>query len=206
MAFDHNDHKMQLDETLINGVLAPAAERLSKVPKYPLNDIPKVSGVGVYALYIDHHSDTIYKDVLNKDYPVYVGKAVPTGTRQGKSSKSKNQLRQRLNEHKKSIEQAGLPIEAFSCGFVVMEGVGEDLIPAMEATLIRNLNPLWNSCIDGFGIHTPGTGRFNQQPSEWDTIHPGRPWLDKLTGAPRDKKVVEQKIKEYKMKNQDEKS
>ena len=81
-----------------------------------------------------------------------------------------------------------------------MEGVGEDLIPAMEATLIRNLNPLWNSCIDGFGIHTPGTGRFNQQPSEWDTIHPGRPWLDKLTGAPRDKKVVEQKIKSYQMK------
>jgi len=44
-----------------------------------------------------------------------------------------------------------------------------------------------NSCniqgenvIDGLGNHDPGAGRYNQQRSPWDVIHPGRPWAQKL--------------------------
>ncbi|MDR0670086.1 MAG: Eco29kI family restriction endonuclease [Treponema sp.] len=39
---------------------------------------------------------------------------------------------------------------------------------------------LWNIVVDGFGNHDPGSGRYNQQISSWDTIHPGRNWAKKL--------------------------
>lgn len=204
MGFNSNDHTLPLDEKLVDKILVPAAKRFMSTEKYSLNEIPMFSGVGVYAIYVDSRANTIYKGVITDDYPLYVGKAVPTGSRQGRSTTSDRQLRNRLLEHKRSIEQGGLPVELFKCRFMVMEGIGEDLIPAMESTLIRIFHPLWNSYIDGFGIHTPGAGRFNQQPSEWDTLHPGRPWLEKLTGAPRDKALIAQKIKSYKMRRHDE--
>lgn len=204
MGFDSNDHKLLLDETLVDKILIPAAKQFLSTEKYSLDAIPMFSGAGVYALYVDSEADTIYKGIISDEYPIYVGKAVPTGSRQGRSTTSAKQLRNRLLEHKRSIEQGGLSADLFKCRFMTMDGVGEDLIPAMESTLIRIYHPIWNSYIDGFGIHTPGAGRFNQQPSEWDTLHPGRPWLDKLTGAPRDKVLIAQKIKSYKMRRYDE--
>jgi len=41
-------------------------------------------------------------------------------------------------------------------------------------------SPLWNRMLDGFGNHDPGAGRYNQQRSPWDVVHPGRPWAAKL--------------------------
>jgi hypothetical protein len=38
---------------------------------------------------------------------------------------------------------------------------------------------VWNRVLDGFGNHTPGAGRFKQQRSRWDTLHPGRSWAEK---------------------------
>ncbi|MBN1485361.1 MAG: Eco29kI family restriction endonuclease [Chloroflexia bacterium] len=53
-------------------------------------------------------------------------------------------------------------------------------------------NPLWNSGLDGFGNHDPGRGRYNQAKSEWDVLHPGRPWAERLTGAsPGLKEIIE---------------
>jgi Eco29kI restriction endonuclease len=63
--------------------------------------------------------------------------------------------------------------------------------------LIRTFKTIWNSCIDGFGIHDPGSGRYHQQRSEWDTLHPGRMWADKLTGIPRDLSVMRAKVKQF---------
>jgi hypothetical protein len=34
--------------------------------------------------------------------------------------------------------------------------------------------------LDGFGNHDPGRGRYDQQKSAWDVIHPGRQWAGKL--------------------------
>ena len=42
-----------------------------------------------------------------------------------------------------------------------------DLI-GVEAAMTRKHKPLWNSCIDGFGNHDPGSGRHHQAKSEWD--------------------------------------
>ncbi len=36
--------------------------------------------------------------------------------------------------------------------------------------------------IDGFGNNNPGRGRYEQRPSAWDMLHPGRMWADRLLG------------------------
>ncbi len=53
-------------------------------------------------------------------------------------------------------------------------------IPLGESLLIEISRPLWNYALDGFGNHDPGNGRYNQQKSPWDTLHPGREWAEKL--------------------------
>jgi len=34
--------------------------------------------------------------------------------------------------------------------------------------------------MDGFGNHDPGKGRHQGKRPSWDTLHPGRPWAEKL--------------------------
>ncbi|MBJ7019458.1 Eco29kI family restriction endonuclease, partial [Vibrio cholerae] len=74
----------------------------------------------------------------------------------------------------------------FLCRFMVLQGNATEMISTIESYLIRQYSPLWNSYIDGFGINAPGKGRYNQQPSEWDTLHPGRSYDKMLTGESRD--------------------
>src|SRR5262249_6824895 len=50
-----------------------------------------------------------------------------------------------------------------------------------ERLMIRTAAPVWNVVVDGFGNHDPGSGRYNQKVSPWDTLHPGRPWVIRLT-------------------------
>jgi hypothetical protein len=67
---------------------------------------------------------------------------------------------------------------------MVLNDLEGDLVVPVEAELIRRFQPLWNATIDGFGNHDPGAGRYNQANSDWDVIHPGRPWAKKLKGTP----------------------
>jgi hypothetical protein len=74
---------------------------------------------------------------------------------------------------------------------MILEGATSDLVVPVEAELIRRYAPLWNSVVDGFGNHDPGKGRYNQARSEWDVLHPGRPWAERLTGeSPRLEDVI----------------
>ena len=59
-----------------------------------------------------------------------------------------------------------------------------------ESLLIERTKPLWNIVIDGFGNHDPGSGRYNQQMSAWDTIHPGRNWARKLQKGKTKEEIV----------------
>jgi hypothetical protein len=53
-------------------------------------------------------------------------------------------------------------------------------------------SPLWNWVLDGYGNHDPGSGRYNQQISPWDILHPGRTWAKKLKpGRSRDQILEE---------------
>ena len=73
----------------------------------------------------------------------------------------------------------------------------------MEGHLISKLRPIWNSYIDGFGINAPGKGRYEQSPSDWDTLHPGRYYAKQLTGAPKDYRQVFGKLALYKASKED---
>lgn len=64
------------------------------------------------------------------------------------------------------------------------------MIGSIEAALIKLNQPLWNSCVDGFGNHDPGKGRYEQARSDWDVIHTGRVWADRLNGTPKSKNDV----------------
>jgi Eco29kI restriction endonuclease len=97
-----------------------------------------------------------------------------------------------LKEHGKSIFQANNLSQAdFSCRFMILEGGASHLIGTVEAALIRHYKPIWNTKIDGFGNHEPGSGRYNQAKSDWDIIHPGRPWAEKCIGSGTNNNKVE---------------
>jgi hypothetical protein len=82
----------------------------------------------------------------------------------------------------------------FKCRYLVVDDIW---IPLAESLLIAMFLPLWNYRLDGFGNHDPGVGRYNQQRSAWDEIHPGRPWAAKLKPNPRSQETILQSIAEF---------
>lgn len=145
----------------------------------------KFIGAGVYAIYYRGDFEP-YRTIseLNSqswDVPIYVGKAVPAGARKGGLGMDVYHgpaLFNRLSEHFESLRAVqNLNENDFRCRFLVVDDIW---IPLTESLLIQKFKPLWNRCIDGFGNHDPGSGRYNQQRSPWDCIHPGREWANKL--------------------------
>lgn len=168
----------------------------------PVHRLPppeKFFGTGVYALYCTG-GNAVYKryaelNRLSYDFPIYVGKAVPKGWRQSRKSDTEtghsSELYTRLREHGRSIASgAGLDPVDFSCRFAIFEQESSDMIGTVEAALIKLTRPLWNSCVDGFGNHDPGSGRHGQARSDWDVIHAGRRWADRLSGVPKNRESI----------------
>ena len=168
-------------------------------PLAPLGNICEATftGVGAYALY--YAGDLPVYAGHPADRSIYVGKAAPRGWRHGRQLKEIGpNLYLRLCEHARSIEATSdLRVDDFMCRFVILEDAAIDLVAALESALIRLFLPLWNSVVDGFGIHHPGSGRYGQAPSEWDTLHPGRTWLKHLTGQARQRAEIIAKIREH---------
>jgi len=163
--------------------------------------IGSLAGAGVYAIYYTG-SFVPYAAVsaANRDkrfqWPIYVGKAVPAGARRGLENLDASRgsaLRSRLEDHRESIKQASstLKLEDFWFRALVVDDIW---IPLGESILIHRFQPLWNQWLDGFGNHDPGKGRHSSAISPWDTLHPGRPWVSRLTGGPRlpREKIIEQ--------------
>lgn len=170
-----------------------------------VSSLPPVSfnGAGVYAIYyvgdFPAYSFISEKNGEGKfQAPIYVGKAVPAGARKGGFGLDKpagNVLYKRLAEHSDSIKSAkNLRITDFLCRYLVVDDIW---IPLGESLLIEMFSPLWNKLIDGFGNHDPGKGRYNQQKSAWDVIHPGRSWAEKLQPNLKARGKFLDMIKEY---------
>lgn len=151
-----------------------------------LPPVKPFDGAGIYAIYYIGRfpayraiAERNQKDML--DCPIYVGKAIPEGARKGGlglDAVAGKVLYKRLCEHAKSIEQAkNLKLQDFCCRYITVDDIW---IPLGESLLIEMFAPLWNMVVDGFGNHDPGSGRYNQQISLWDVIHPGRSWAAKL--------------------------
>ena len=160
----------------------------------------KFHGAGIYALYYVGNFPA-YRVIArqNRDgrfaLPIYVGEAVPEGSRKGglvSNPRQTSKLYSRLREHARSIEFAeNLRIEDFYFRYLIVDDIW---IPLGEALLIDTFAPVWNKVIDGFGIHTPG-GNRPQTTSAWDTLHPGRPFVKKVNLLPNPK-TPSQLIKE----------
>lgn len=181
------------------GVSAATALLSSAVHNLPPE---KFIGAGVYAIYYRGDFEP-YKKIsqMNEDdfqVPIYVGKAVPAGARKGGLGMDVDHglaLFNRLNEHYTSISDAiNLNPQEFYCRFLVVDDIW---IPLTESLLIEKFKPLWNRCIDGFGNHDPGSGRYNQQQSPWDSIHEGRSWATKLKPYALSKEQLLEKVKNY---------
>ncbi len=196
-AFDRKEHIYKNDA--FGELVKDAVRFFNGTPVHTLPPPNTFLGTGVYALYYTG-LNPLYKKYselnrLSYGFPIYVGKAVPKGWRQARISDSElsqsNELFNRLREHSRNISlSAELKLDDFSCRFVIFEAEGSDMISSIEAALIKLNRPLWNTSIDGFGNHDPGSGRYEQAKSDWDVIHPGRLWAEKCNGRPKAKQRI----------------
>jgi hypothetical protein len=195
--FDRNEHIYKNDA--FAELVKDAVRFFNGTPVHSLPPPESFLGTGVYALYYIG-SNPFYQRYaeLNRlayNYPIYIGKAVPKGWRQARSSDSSltqsRELFSRLREHSRSIiAVSGLSVEDFMCRFVIFEAEGSDMISTIEAALIKLNKPLWNTTVDGFGNHDPGKGRYEQAKSDWDVIHQGRTWANKCNGNHKQESII----------------
>lgn len=161
-----------LGESVGNALLSSTPTRMDQLARF--------QGAGVYAIYYTGDAEPYeLLGAANRDdqfaVPIYVGKAVPSGARKGvavATASGGSALYGRLSEHATSIRQAAnLNIEDFWARWLVTEAIW---IPLGESLLIGRFAPVWNTLVDGFGNHAPGSGRVSGVLSRWDTLHPGR--------------------------------
>lgn len=167
----------------------------------PIQKLPPAPflGAGVYAIYYVGPFPVYARLVAaNKakgpHWPVYVGKAIPTGGRKGGAidAPQTNVLYNRLKEHAQSIQQASnLDLADFSCRYLVVDDIW---IPLGESLMISKFAPVWNKVVDGFGNHAPGGGRSGQKQSPWDILHPGRSWATRLPKHTKSPQSISQEI------------
>jgi hypothetical protein len=180
------------------------AEALLLRDPVPLGVIERFNGAGIYAIYYSGDFPP-YRMIAEKnkkgsfEAPIYVGKAVPAGARKGGydlGTDPGSVLYNRLSEHAESIKQASstIRIEDFFCRYLVVDDIW---IPLGESLLISKFMPIWNQFLDGFGNHDPGKGRYNQQRSPWDVIHPGRKWAMKCAEHSRKQKEVLMDLQDF---------
>jgi len=199
MDFDPNEHIFKSPK--VHAIINEAIAFLNRTSPQPLPPPESFIGTGVYSLYYLGDYD-LYKRIAGANssecnQPIYVGKAVPKGWRTARAgNEGDSTLTQRLREHARNIKQcAGLSIRDFKCRFMILKGKESSMITIVEAALIKKYKPLWNTVIDGFGNHDPGSGRYEQAMSEWDVLHPGRPWAENLRGKSPDIEGVKAKIR-----------
>jgi len=185
-----------LDKTNLG---ASVADALLARPAAPLDGLREFHGAGVYALYYSgrfkpYAALTALNTADQFRSPIYVGKAVPAGARKGGvlDPRPGRVLFRRLLEHAESISAAAnLKIADFHCRFLVVDDIW---IPLGESLLIARFSPIWNSLIDGFGNHDPGSGRHAGMRPRWDVLHPGRSWATKCQERKESVKDIERDV------------
>jgi hypothetical protein len=187
-------------------IVKDAVRFFEATPPHPLPPPARFVGAGVYALYYLGTGFELYKHIVAQNkaearFPIYVGKAVPPGSRTGFEVRRREtaDLFQRLREHTRSLQQAeNLKVGDFRCRFMIFGDVETDLIVPVESALIRRYKPLWNAKIlSGFGIHTPGKGRFGQARSRWDILHPGRAFATRMANLEAEREDIINDVREY---------
>ena len=156
----------------------------------------KFKGAGIYAIYYDAYRNLAQANRDNQfSRPIYVGKAVPPGARKGGfglGGDPGTALYKRLTEHFESVKAAeNLNESDFFCRYLVVDDIW---IPLAESLLIEKFQPVWNRVLDGFGNHDPGSGRYAQQKSPWDELHPGREWANRLRPCANTQDILMERV------------
>ncbi|MDE0264359.1 MAG: Eco29kI family restriction endonuclease [Bryobacterales bacterium] len=163
------------DPLTYENLMAGTVAHFEKQRPEPLTISVNIDGPGIYALYYTGEFAD-YEPIADGRCPIYVGKAAPPGARKGSGEVDVEvpALRRRLREHAKSIASAdNLKLEDFSFRALAIVPVW---IAFAEQALIKQYEPVWNSCLEGFGKHDQGKNRVGTLRSWWDTLHPGRRW------------------------------
>lgn len=176
-------------------------QAMLRQPVTPISSIKNFSGAGIYAIYycgeFPAYEAITERNKIDFFSPIYVGKAVPEGARKGGDLEASpgTVLFKRLNEHRKSLEQASnLNVADFHCRYLIVDDIW---IPLGESLLIAKFDPLWNKLIDGFGNHNPGKGRHAGLRPRWDVLHPGRPWATKCQERPETAEQIIREARDY---------
>ena len=188
-------------------LLKDAVRFFHGTPVLPLPPERAFKGAGVYAIYCVAKKGLYktYGESLNRtayEVPIYVGKAVPAGWRQNRiiDEIAGTALYGRLRQHAESIKLGkGLNPSDFVCRFAILEGETANMIAALEAAIIAEHKPLWNSVIDGFGNHDPGKKRVSGKRPQWDCLHPGRTWAKRMTGEEFPVAELRRRVTDYLM-------
>lgn len=177
------------DPLTYDNLMAGTILEFERRPLLRLADDISARGPGIYCLVYTGPFD-VYGEIAASGNPVYVGKAVPPGSRRGDTvNVDSPALRSRLREHARSIDQAtNLDKGDFQYRYLAIEPVW---ITLAERFAIDHYKPVWNRCLDGFGDHDPGSGRYNGEKSWWDTLHPGRGWADNLRQVKTPEEAIE---------------
>ncbi|MEU9005494.1 Eco29kI family restriction endonuclease [Streptomyces sp. NPDC048551] len=147
---------------------------LESAPPVSLTSFPTAPVEGLYALYYAG-SHSLYRPVSSPAcaVPIYVGKSVPGGkSRSGVVGRGS--MNRRLRIHLRSLEDVhDLDVQDFLVRYLPVD---EIWTIGPERLMIGDHRPVWNVVVEGFGVHTPGSGRAARTPRTfWDELHPGRP-------------------------------
>lgn len=166
------------DPLTYENLMAGLVVHFERQPRVQLDTVGDVDGPGIYALFYNGEHDA-YQSIASTAAPIYVGKAVPPGSRKGDAvDVAAPALQRRIREHARSVDEAGnLALADFECRHLALVPVW---ITLAERFLIDHYRPVWNLRLDGFGNHDPGAGRRQGEASWWDTLHPGRQWAAQL--------------------------
>ncbi|WP_353258725.1 Eco29kI family restriction endonuclease [Prochlorothrix hollandica] len=202
--FDRSHHVYQSSD--FDEIIKDTIRFFNGTPIHPITLPQRFTGTGVYGIYcIAKYGLYRQFHLINRTgfyVPIYIGKAVPKGWRQARQTSGITsqgcELYNRLQQHSRNIEDVeDLDRTDYFCRFMILENRESDLIGTVEAALIRQYQPLWNTLIDGFGNHDPGKGRYQQAKSDWDVCHPGRAWADKCQGVAANRDELHQQIQSF---------
>lgn len=169
------------------------ADALLERPAEPLAAIEPFDGAGIYVLYYKGahpaYAPIAAANAEEPRWPIYIGKAVPSGARKGASLSASTRgrsLYNRLADHRDSIidverGSGSLAVADFEARYLTVDDIW---IPLGESLLITKFRPVWNIALDGFGNHDPGKGRYEGLRPLWDHLHEGRVWAVKCAARP----------------------
>ena len=169
-------------------------ETLESSPFHQLNRLPDLEAcAGCYAIYY-RGGLSLYAPIWDSGIPIYLGKAEPPGGRQGLASAMGDPLANRLRQHRRSLDATDLDVEQFCARLLIVEPM---FVEVVERALIDYYKPLWNTEVDGFGNNDPGQGRARQKRSDWDVLHPGRPYSNRDVPGRSTSTEIEHRIRRF---------